>query len=604
MLSKVWQRRIEVVDFAFQPIISPFSGANFAVEALLRNFEEAGFESIFELFDTAHNEGVLFDVDLELRKKAIRKFKKIKKWKKLKLFYNYDVRIPASPTFKKGATGPILDDFNIDPAMFCFEISERHNYEAEGQIDNIFENTRTSGCRIALDDFGAGFANFELFYHSEPDYIKLDRFLVQDIHKDIRKKKYCTSLINLAHFFGITIIAEGVETKKEFLAVKEIGADLVQGYYVQKPTQNVEELENIYGHILYVIQKDKRLTPEDSYLISNEIKKLEVVSVNDMAYEVLEKMHKNSEVGIVPVVDPNNVPIGIISERTLKKYLYLPYGKELLANKSLTSGLKEFINNCPVSDINTKLEQVLEIFVGNESSEGIIITKDLKYEGFMTAQSLLSTLNEKNLAFARDMNPLTKLPGNNLINDYINSNISIGGEYRYLVYFDFDNFKPFNDRFGFRQGDRAITLFSDLIRKELAAKGFFIGHVGGDDFFSGISMGMDSEGMVGECVSELQRKFSESVLSFYSSEEVMQGYYIAKDRSGEKLKFDFLTVSAAIICIPSSYTTTNPDDLSEFLARLKKEAKASSDKIAFECVGESCRKQALIKEEEINLNQS
>jgi len=58
-----------------------------------------------------------------------------------------------------------------------------------------------------------------------------------------------------------------------------------------------------------------------------------------------------------------------------------------------------------------------------------------------------------------------------------------------LVYFDFDNFKPYNDRYGFRQGDRTILLFSDILKKTSGANKFFAGHIGGDDFFAGFRIG-------------------------------------------------------------------------------------------------------------------
>ena len=57
------------------------------------------------------------------------------------------------------------------------------------------------------------------------------------------------------------------------------------------------------------------------------------------------------------------------------------------------------------------------------------------------------------------------------------------------AYFDFDNFKPYNDRYGFRQGDRTILLFSDILKKTSGANKFFAGHIGGDDFFAGFRIG-------------------------------------------------------------------------------------------------------------------
>ena len=72
-----------------------------------------------------------------------------------------------------------------------------------------------------------------------------------------------------------------------------------------------------------------------------------------------------------------------------------------------------------MAEIHTPIEKILEIYSLNENIEGIIITNNQKYLGFLSAQSLLKVLNDKNLAIARDLNPLTKLPGNTLIHEYV-----------------------------------------------------------------------------------------------------------------------------------------------------------------------------------------
>jgi len=583
ILPEKWKKRIEILDHAFQPIVNPLSGSLFAVECLLRGHDKAGFNDIFDVFDSAYEEGLLLSVDLELRKKAVEKYTHISSAKKLKLFYNFDVRITDMCNYSPGASKHILNGFGLDPGVFCFEISERHQTRG-GKIDCLLNNAKTSGCQIAIDDFGSGFANFELFYFSEPNYLKIDRFLITNIDKEVKKRKFCSHIINLAHFFGISVIAEGIETENEFLTCRDMGVDLVQGYFVQKPTTKTSEILPSYPIIEDLFKSNKRKITQDSHLIRNQMIELKPINQNGDMQELLGKIGENTDIPFVPVVDAGNIPVGLICESNLKKYLYKPYGKDLLFNKSHTPSIKKFINKCPIVEITIPLEQMLEIYVANPDSDGIIITQDLKYHGFMTAQSLLNTLNEKNLAYARDMNPLSKLPGNNLINSYLNKAFKDEDSAYMFVYFDFDNFKPFNDRFGFRQGDRAITLFADILKEHMKENEAFVGHIGGDDFFCAASCAEGSHDCCLNIVSRIKSIvsiFTDTAASFYDEAEVERGRYIAKDRSGIVRDFPLLTVSSAIIRVPEGKRDTNSDELSNILAVLKKEAKNSPTKTAY-----------------------
>ena len=132
-LPKKWIRNLKILDVAFQPIINIHTGKIFAVEALLRNHKEVGFNSIFELFDEVYEDNLLYSFDLKLRKKALKKFITIKGYEDLKLFYNLDNRLLEMPNFKHGNTNKLLKHYGIGKNSICFEISERH------EISNILK---------------------------------------------------------------------------------------------------------------------------------------------------------------------------------------------------------------------------------------------------------------------------------------------------------------------------------------------------------------------------------------------------------------------------------------------------------------------------------
>ncbi len=579
-LSGSWIETATILDFAFQPIVNPLTGITFAVEALVRKTPEAGFKTIADMFDAAYDEKVLYALDVELRGKAIRKFKAIGFNSRIKLFYNYDPRVHEMPDYTYGITESLLRGNSLNNHTICFELSERYRIHSGDIFKDFLTNSRRRGFKIALDDFGAGFAGLELFYHADPDFLKFDRFLISNIDSDLKKRTFSTHIIGLAKLLGVIVIAEGVETEKEFLTCKDLGFDLLQGYFIQKPTLHIEELRHINEHIREYEEKNRRKKAGNTQLVLKELAYLDTISAEDDIRVLFRRFNRNSNDNLFPVLDKSGFPVGIIHERSIKKYIYSPYGYDLLRNKSLTGPIQMFVEKCPMADINTPQNKILEIFAANPHSDGVIITEDLKYVGFLTAKSLLNILNEIQLSEAREMNPLTRLPGNILINRYMNNALLSHENAYYFIYYDFNNFKPFNDRFGFRQGDRVIQLFAEGLRNRYQGNECFIGHIGGDDFFvgvEGVSMDITAESAKASVVLSL---FNSAMTGFYSQEEYSRGFYEAMNRDGDKESFPLLTVSAAILEIPAHEHSYRQDEIVAILADLKTMAKKSENKIS------------------------
>ena len=149
-----------------------------------------------------------------------------------------------------------------------------------------------------------------------------------------------------------------------------------------------------------------------------------------------------------------------------------------------------------------------------------------------------------------------------------------------MVYFDFDNFKPFNDYYGFRKGDRVILLFADLLKKSSMLKDSLVGHIGGDDFFLGWSEPDETDEEVYKIVKKIVDDFSSDVESFYDEKDRNRGFIKAKSRDGEVRNFKLLTVSAATIIIQEGIKAEG-DILSRELTRLKKSAKMQSSHMSW-----------------------
>jgi diguanylate cyclase (GGDEF)-like protein len=584
-LAEKWRTIIfGIIDHAFEPIVNIHTGATFGYEALLRNYQAAGFETIWEFFESAYTEGALYQVELLLREKAIEKFCRSGLQERLKLFLNVDNRVLEMPDYQQGNTAKILARYKLPASAICFEISEMHRLSGSDAVMQILHLTKSQNYKIAIDDFGTGFSGFQLMYYASADFIKIDRFFISNISNDSKKRFFVASIINMAHLLGITVIAEGIETEQEFYICRDLGCDLIQGHYIQKASTEVREIKLKYDVVEMLVRKDRRKVSQDQEIIYNQSEYIPQIPITASMEEVFNKFLEFDNYSFFPVTTESNEPVGIVREKDLKAYTYSMYGRQLLKNKSFGKTLRDFIVKCPIVDINTKAEKMLEIFSVGETVEGIIVTAQMEYIGFLSAKALLRVLNEKNLMTARDQNPLTKLPGNTLIYGYVSEAlVDIESTYT-LVYYDFDNFKPYNDRYGFRNGDRVILLFAEILQKRFSRENCFVGHIGGDDFFVGFK-NLDFEDAHELTLMAIQ-EFTEGVKPYYDESDRSRGFIESKDRDGKSKQFPLLTVSAAMLVIPKHRNPLTTDEISTTLADMKKGAKGTQGGICASTISE------------------
>jgi len=569
-----------VLDIAFQPIVDIHTGRVFGFEALTRNVRALGFNSPTDFFDRCHDDGHLAAVEEYLLTQAFDKFVRIEGHKQLKLFINLDGRnIMAGP--KLGAVVAALRDrYELTNANLALEVSERHELsEREGGIAALL-NLRTQFGSLTLDDFGSGHANLQLFYHVEPAILKLDRFIISSVGSDPKKSVFLQHIVRMAHLLGSLVVAEGVETPQEYYVCRELGCDLVQGYAVARPTVALSELDLSYANILALRNNDRRKMESDTDMIIGQLDTSEPIRVTQDIMEVFERFKIDRERTFFPVVDQVGFPVGLIHERDLKVIIYSMYGRELIRNprRMQAANLAAFVKPCTVANVNASTEKILEIFSSRPDSEGVLIVKESQYGGFLHARALLRIINEKSLQLARDQNPLSRLPGNILIQEYLAASFSDTPASYQFVYLDFDHFKPFNDKYGFRTGDRAILMFADILRSAFTKEsGCFVGHVGGDDFFIGFR-NADADTTIAK-IHDALAKFARDVESLYPREDRRNGYITAVSRDGAMQRFPLLSISGAVLHKDTGRNLPGMDNLSALIAEAKKAAKRSPEKL-------------------------
>lgn len=154
----------------------------------------------------------------------------------------------------------------------------------------------------------------------------------------------------------------------------------------------------------------------------------------------------------------------------------------------------------------------------------------------------------KNLARLIDANRcisnLTGLPGNIQIEIELKRRVS-GRKLYAVLYIDLDNFKAYNDKYGFMNGDEIIKFTANTMRdaiQKYGTKGDFLGHIGGDDFVAIVSY--ENARKIGK---EIIKQFDANIGDFYSEEDMKNGYVKIPNRKGRMEKYPLMTISVAMI---------------------------------------------------------
>jgi GGDEF domain-containing protein len=166
------------------------------------------------------------------------------------------------------------------------------------------------------------------------------------------------------------------------------------------------------------------------------------------------------------------------------------------------------------------------------------------------------------------LQPLTRLPGNIAIEHEVRRRFETGERWA-VIYADLDNFKAFNDHYGFVRGDDAIRLVSTTMSdtlKRIGTETDFLGHIGGDDFI--IVTSAERAENIARAVADT---FDRDVPPLYDAVDRKNGWISAKDRRGNNVRFPLMSLSLAIV-MPSARITSY-QSIGEVAAELKSFAK-------------------------------
>ena len=567
-LMEEFRRIVEVpkLTAVYMPIVDLRSSRVLGWESLARGPVESRFHSPSVLFDFAEEVGALFHLERACREQAIRGVGALHR--EQKLFLNIHPHTVGDPNFTSGETRRLLAECALDPENIVFEITERHPIRDFTLFFRTLEHYRAQGYQVAIDDVGAGYSGLWTLGQIRPDFIKVDMSLVRGVDANPVNRALLETLVSFADKIGSSVIAEGIETETELSSLMDMGVHFGQGFFLAKP----ERPKPIPSRILPV-RPSRSIIELSSGRCSIPIGELAEPALQigpDVRIAEVQHILENSPptpiAGLVVVEDKQ--PLGLVMSHDLNRQLGTLYGVALYYERPISRLMDP---NPLIFSENVPVELVAEKAMSREKYkvyDHILVTRNSELVGVVSVQKMLDSLARVQVEMAKGANPLTGLPGNVAIEQEIEER-SQNDRPLSLIYADLDNFKVYNDKYGFEAGDRMILLIAKILIWAVRRHGgreTYLGHVGGDDFVI-----ITSPERAERLARGIVRVFARLAPSRYNDEDARHGFIEGRSRAGEMGQFPLSSVSLAIIdCQGGTDTRT----IARRAAEMKKYAKS------------------------------
>lgn len=560
------------IDIFYQPIISLTTAQVIGFECLSRGPSDTALITFPDLFAEAKKHSLELDLEYLCHKVAIENFAKLKL--PGKIFLNLTPECLVHPDFMGNKLEDCIKENGLDASNIVIELTEYHPGVQKEVVLEKLSYYHSRNFQIAIDDLGEGISSLRLWLDLMPAFVKIDKFFVLGIADDELKKEFIRSISSMAKKAETHVIAEGIENKEDLKILQELGIGFGQGYYFDRPkaipsgflsTDTAEIILNkpaVWGETSQVEHPNGFQKSVSGGGLLRESIFVTPQTTNEEAHEVFCTW---PALFSLPVVD-DKVPVGLITRSSMVDKLARPYYRELYGKKPCIS----FIDKAPlIVDYKTTIQELSRLVVAAGRRfliNGYIITNNGKYLGVGTGHELMKKITEMQITAARYANPLTQLPGNVPLHQEIDRMIEEHAGF-VCVYCDLDNFKPFNDCYGFERGDNVIVMVGEILSSIIDKDLDFLGHIGGDDFIC-LFRSEDWETRSRRALEIFERESQK----YFSAEDLKAGGYYAEDRRGINIFHSLMKISLGAIRVEPEYVHSHKE-LSGIAAEAKKMAK-------------------------------
>lgn len=562
----------------FQPLGDLREGTIYAHEALIRGPQDTALHTPDTLLEQARRERILPDFEIACLCTALSQWGRMGAPGRLFVNISADALVQAVAQCGAGLWADTVHTFGVTARMLVLEITEHERVTDLAPLRGALREVHAAGTRLALDDFGDGRSSLRLWAEVKPDYVKIDKYFIRDISDHPEHLQMLQALRGIADVFGTTLIAEGIETRDDLRALRDLGIPYGQGWLLGRPAPAPREA--IEAAALDVLH-DRRVAVLPHLgqsarpgILRNLLMVQAPTATPESSNDAVATLFKeHPQLHALAVVNGAGQPVALINRQQFMNHYATLYFREVHGRKPCTA----FANHAPrVVEIDCDVDQLVGILTSQDQrylNDGFIVTDNGRYVGLGTGEQLVRSVTEARIEAARHANPLTFLPGNIPISLHVQRLLESGTEF-VACYADLNHFKPFNDYYGYWRGDQMIRLVARLAVAHCDARRDFVGHVGGDDF---ILLFQSSDWM--QRCQAIVDEFAREAQMLYDEPARQAGGIWAEDRHGVKRFFACTTLAIGALRIQPG-SLHRAEEVANLAAMAKHDAKLAPHGIA------------------------
>jgi EAL domain-containing protein (putative c-di-GMP-specific phosphodiesterase class I) len=227
------------ITTVFQPILSLTENDTLGFEILNRPEPTLCFPTTDKFYDYVGQSETVFMVEAFLRDLSLERYSEqvihTQKHKDQLVFLNIQPQVLTDSAYRSGNTLELLSKYNLSPSQIVLELTEKEAVIDYSRFEKIIDNYRQQGFRVAVDDAGTGYNSLKTLVYLKPEFIKIDKSLIRNIHNNPAQQHLVELLLEFAAQSDTNVIAEGIETLSELRFLQRLGVSYGQGYALGKP---------------------------------------------------------------------------------------------------------------------------------------------------------------------------------------------------------------------------------------------------------------------------------------------------------------------------------------------------------------------------------